>query len=145
MHNLAAAKPNSSVSSIPRNTVKFTDWRWRPSCGGNNCANAFKREFTASLTNLESFCSSWTAEPSAVFAPTGTASWAANCVGPSTASSLQTAVASKVSSACSCFVPEPTTCPGSGDEGYRFLTPETERRSSLSLVFSISNRKKHTR
>lgn len=103
------------------------------SCGGNNCVNAFNKQFTASLDNLESFCSSFTGEPSEVFAPTGTASWAANCLGTSTASSLATAVASKVSSACSCFVPEPTSCPGGDTSGFRFLNDDTKPYQVTSL------------
>ncbi|KAN0089186.1 alpha/beta-hydrolase [Hyaloscypha variabilis] len=89
-----------------------------PSCGGNNCVNAFNKQFTASLNNLESFCSSWTSAPTAVFSPTGTTSWAAN--------------SSKVSSACSCFVPEPTSTTGD----FRFLNKNTEqyRVKSLPLV-----------
>ncbi|KAG4420523.1 hypothetical protein IFR04_006343 [Cadophora malorum] len=102
-----------------------------PSCGGNNCINAFNKQFTASLDNLESFCSSWTASPTSSFSPTGTAAWAVNCVGPSTAASKATAVASKVSSACSCFVPEPTPCPG--EEKFRFLNADTKPFQVTSL------------
>lgn len=35
-------------------------------------------------------------------------------------------MASKVSSACSCFVPEPTTTPGGGDDGFRFLNDKSK-------------------
>ncbi|KAE9365090.1 putative serine-type carboxypeptidase F [Stipitochalara longipes BDJ] len=127
----AKPKPQPVVERVAVTTTAPTVTS-APSCGGNNCVNAFNKQFTASLNNLESFCSSWTAAPTAVFSPTGTASWAANCVGTSTAASVQSAVASKVSSACSCFVPEPTSTPG----GFRFLDKNTEpyQVKSLPLV-----------
>jgi len=102
---------------------RIADFQNRPSCGGNNCANAFNKQFTASLDNLSAFCGSFTAATNS-FAATGTASWAKNCVGTSTDSA---AIASKVSSACSCFVPEPTGTPGGDTDGFRFLSPKTKR------------------
>ncbi|KUJ08287.1 putative serine-type carboxypeptidase F [Mollisia scopiformis] len=131
--NAAKPKPNpivkrASATSSVCTPVSTPNPTAPPSCGGNNCANEFNKQFTASLDNLESFCSSWTAEESAVFAPTGTADWATNCLGTSTDA---TAVASKVSSACSCFVPEPTTC--SDDSGFRFLNDNTKPFQVTSL------------